>query len=96
MNDQCEWRALFAPGPLVETPEWLTLADRAAMYGMNLLLRHVMGDFGVVDEEDAAANRRAIAESTRILSAYEVDGERLWIITESDRSVTTFLLPSEY
>jgi hypothetical protein len=23
-------------------------------------------------------------------------GERLWLITEADRSLTTFLLPSEY
>ncbi len=29
--------------------------------------------------------------------AYEIAGkERLWCITESDRSVTTLLLPSEY
>jgi hypothetical protein len=32
----------------------------------------------------------------RIVSSYWVAGERLWIITEADRSTTTFLLPSEY
>ena len=34
---------------------------------------------------------------TRVLSAYELrDGTRIWIITKSDRSVTTILLPEEY
>mgnify|MGYP001605219110 CR=1 FL=1 len=28
--------------------------------------------------------------------ASPVDGDKLWIITEADRSVTTLLLPSEY
>ena len=33
----------------------------------------------------------------RLLSAYRTHaGEKLWIITESDRSVTTLLLPEEY
>jgi hypothetical protein len=33
----------------------------------------------------------------RILSAYRLsDQTRVWIITEADRSVTTFLLPDEY
>ena len=33
----------------------------------------------------------------RILSAYMLKtGVKIWIITEADRSVTTFLLPDEY
>ena len=32
-----------------------------------------------------------------MLSSYQTDaGERLWIITEADRSATTLLLPEEY
>ena len=48
--------------------------------------------------EDARSNRRAVAEGSRILSAYELGNrrERLWIITEADRRVTTLLLPVEY
>jgi hypothetical protein len=42
-----------------------------------------------------------VKEGLRILSAYNIpvaDGEteRIWIITEADRSVTTILLPQEY
>ncbi|HKV78801.1 MAG TPA: hypothetical protein VJP02_11695 [Candidatus Sulfotelmatobacter sp.] len=33
----------------------------------------------------------------RLLSSYQVTKtEKLWIITEADRSVTTLLLPEEY
>ena len=44
-------------------------------------------------------------DGARILSSFAIDPAKpskgfgdntLWIITESDRSVTTFLLPSEY
>lgn len=36
-------------------------------------------------------------ELDRLLSAYRMnDGRKLWIITESDRSATTLLLPEEY
>jgi hypothetical protein len=46
-----------------------------------------------------------VREGLRILSAYPLDPSKsckgfgdncLWIITEADRSVTTFLLPDEY
>ena len=69
------------------------------------LTRHACGDWGVVCAEDAATNEEALIEGLRLLSAYPIDpakpskgwGENtLWIITEADRSVTTFLLPSEY
>jgi hypothetical protein len=32
----------------------------------------------------------------RFKTSYWVAGEKLWIITEADRSVTTLVLPSEY
>ena len=35
-------------------------------------------------------------QESRILSRYDVNGESVYVITEWDRSVTTFLLPSEY
>jgi hypothetical protein len=50
------------------------------------------------DEEDRRANERALLSGARLLSAYSLPGtgERVWIITEWDRSVTTILLPAEY
>jgi hypothetical protein len=48
--------------------------------------------------EDKAANDQAVLEGSRIFSAYLLPDEqtKFWLITEADRSVTTFLLPAEY
>jgi hypothetical protein len=59
--------------------------------------RHACGDWGDVDAEDAEANAEALECGSRLLSAYQLEsGERLWIITEADRSSTTILLSGEY
>jgi hypothetical protein len=68
---------------------------------MPFLTRHHRGDWGEMDAGDWQRNDRAVKEGTRIFSAYSVvtdDGmtERIWIITEADRSVTTILRPDEY
>lgn len=75
------------------------------LYRLQCLSRHVAGDWGHCCDEDKATNDEAVELGNRILSAYPLDpakpckgfGENtLWIITEADRSVTTFLLPEEY
>lgn len=60
------------------------------------LYRHRCGDWGDLCEEDKQANDYAVEHGERILSAYELFGTKIWIITEWDRSVTTILLPEEY
>ena len=49
-----------------------------------------------MDASDVQANVHAIQHDERILSAYKLHGEKLYVITEWDRSVTTLLLASEY
>ncbi|MDE1142907.1 MAG: hypothetical protein V4793_25935 [Paraburkholderia tropica] len=94
-NDQAP---LFTLGQIVMTPGALDLMCRAGIFPLRLVLRHQRGDWGSLDEQDRAANDRAVHGRTRILSSYEVGArrEKIWIITEADRSVTTVLLPSEY
>ncbi len=59
--------------------------------------RHVLGDWGELDEEDKRANDRALLSGSRLLSAYRsAQDVKFWIITEADRSVTTVLLPEDY
>ena len=59
--------------------------------------RHARGDWGDLDAHDRAANKGALQIGARIFSSYRMpDGEKLWIITEADRSSTTALLPGEY
>ena len=61
------------------------------------LSRHAEGDWGELDPTDVAENAYSMVHGFRLLSSYQTDaGERLWIITEADRSATTLLLPEEY
>jgi hypothetical protein len=62
-----------------------------------LLERHLSGDWGDLCHEDRAENELSLKEGFRLLSCYTLtSSERIWLITEADRSATTFLLPSEY
>jgi len=83
-------------GEVVATPGALNLLQRANLNPIQMLLRHRSGDWGDVQPEDALANEAAAIHGNRVISSYEVAGERLWIITEADRSATTLLLPEEY
>ena len=72
---------------------------RALDEDMNIYLAwHARGvDDGEVSESDRQANEHALKHDLRVLSAYTLrTGEKIWIITEADRSMTTILLPSEY
>ena len=89
-------RPLFPLGQLVATPGALQALAAAAVTPAQLLARHVAGDWGEIPPEDAAENAFSLAHGFRILSSYPVGEERIWIITERDRSATTLLLPSEY
>jgi hypothetical protein len=89
---------LFPLGAVVATPGAIDLLDRTGTNASHLLTRHQLGDWGVVCDDDAIENSRALHDGNRLLSAYDLgeQKERLWIITEHDRSVTTLLLPEEY
>jgi len=87
----------FALGQVVATPAAIVAIEFAHTTALELLQRHVIGDWGDLSAEDKALNDRAIEKGERIVSAYTLaDGERLYIITEWNRSVTTILLASEY
>ncbi|MBI3867405.1 MAG: hypothetical protein HY299_02655 [Verrucomicrobia bacterium] len=61
------------------------------------LARHAGGDWGECGKEDWAENELSLKEGFRLFSVYrDSRGTRFWIITESDRSVTTILLPEDY
>jgi hypothetical protein len=82
---------------VVATPGALEAFQNATQEPLSFLQRHITGDWGTVPEEDQAENNLFVKNGFRILSAYEVDtGQKVWIITEADRSATTLLLPEEY
>ena len=86
----------FPLGRTVATPGALELLESLSIAPVDLLKRHQQGDWGQLCDEDKEANDQALIDGDRILSAYEIGGEKVWIITEWDRSATTILLPSEY
>ncbi len=81
---------------------YLTIGAREALEESNqlpneFLAKHQSGDWGIIGKEDWKENDFSVKVGFRILSAYETSqDEKLWIITEADRSSTTILLPSEY
>lgn len=88
--------ARFPLGDVLATPAALALLKQHQILPLRLISRHFRGDWGEVPVEDAAANEAALLAGGRLISAYPVGNERLWVITEADRSATTLLLPSEY
>ncbi len=84
-------------GRVLATPGALRALALAGAHGADFLTRHASGDWGDVDAHDWAANDRALLTDERLLSAYVLpNGERLWIITEADRSASTLLMRDEY
>lgn len=88
---------LFRLGFVVATPGAVAECNRAGINPALFVDRHVVGQWGEVDEEDWQANQWALENEARLLSAYRLPtGVRIWVITEADRSSTCVLLPSEY
>ncbi len=87
----------FSLGRIVATPGALEALQRAGQSPWDFLARHTRGDWGEVCEEDRQENELALRQGFRLLSVYTTQaGEKLWLITEADRSATTVLLPADY
>jgi hypothetical protein len=87
--------ALVPLGMLVATPTAIIAITEEEV--QQALQRHVMGDWGDLDEEDKKSNDQALQSGERLLSAYRTaNGTKFWIITEADRSSTCVLLPDDY
>ncbi len=87
---------LFPMGRLAATPGALSVIAAAGENPAGLLDRHQSGDWGECGPEDWKANDLDLRVGGRLFSVYKVSGNRLWVITEADRSQTTILLPEEY
>ena len=93
---------LFQLGRTVATPGALAVLERHGVGSFALLNRHQKGDWGDLKAHDRAANEAALKDGSRILSAYMVKGDRIWVITEAVgedgviRASTCILLPEDY
>lgn len=89
----------FNLGQIVATPNALDALREARRTLLEFILRHIQGDWSEMDEEDRIANEMALVEGGRIFSAYAIQpghSEKVWVITEEDRSSTLILLPEDY
>jgi hypothetical protein len=88
---------LFPAGQIVATPGALALLEQVNKSPLEFLSRHFRGDWGDLCQEDKTENELSLKHGFRLLSSYQLtDTEKIWVVTEADRSVTTLLLPDEY
>ncbi len=92
----------FQPGQVVATPGALEALAASGQTPDFFVAKHLNGDWGEVDEDDREANDQALADGSRILSAYRtLRGTKVWVITEAEgddgsRASTCILLPEDY
>lgn len=98
----------FDLGQVVATNGVHSLMSENAMFNdfvHSCFERYCICDWGDTPEDDKECNDRAIEDGERILAGYCIPDDidvgvhgdnKIWIITEWDRSVTTILFPSEY
>ena len=97
MTDTNRLLPKFPLGRVVATPGALRALEEANQTPFEFLERHQAGNWGELCEEDIRENEFSVRNGFRILSAYRTRLDaKIWIITEADRSATTFLLPHEY
>lgn len=89
---------LFKLGQVVATLGAILAIEENKIDTWGLLQRHANGDWGSIPEEDKQENQLSVENGYRIMSSYPMNehGDKLWVITEADRSSTCLLLPDEY
>lgn len=97
--------SLFASGPLFMTAGVSAACGEDPVFAQFLnhsIRRHLNGDWGELSLEDQVTNAQALLNGGRIFSVYKplftigTYSDKIWVITEADRSSTTVLFPSEY
>ncbi len=87
----------FELGQIVATPGALAALEKAGQHPGEFLTRHVNCKWNDLSDEDRGENDFSREHGLRLLSSHRTNaGDKLLIITESERTVTTILLPEEY
>lgn len=99
-NDRLGHLGPFLLGAICATPCAIEALRLAGVEPIDILTRHVSLEAGELCEEDQRRNLLAVEHELRVLCSYRIGTgltqSRVWCITESDRAVTTILLPEEY
>lgn len=92
----------FKLGRIVATPGAIRILKESRQAAELFIIKHSMGYWGHICDEDAALNEEAIKDGSRIMSVYKtLKGKEFWVITDAcgesgEREVTTLLLPEDY
>ena len=71
--------------------ESLTYAD-----ALNGLRSHAIGEWGLLSDDEWWENELSLRQGYQLMSIHLAsNGNRFWIVTEADRSLTTIRLPTE-
>ena len=61
------------------------------------LRRHKSGDWGDISDETRLKNQEALEEGGRLESVFHTsNGDKLLVVTEADRALTSIILPEEF
>lgn len=93
LYNQTKFEVDVRTSPIVTTPGTQEI-DAQVLSG--LVDRHATGDWGDTSDFDGKQNDSALEYGDRVLSIYHVEEEKLYVITEADRSVTTIMFAWEY
>ena len=91
--------AKFELGTITATPNALMQLGNLGQTPDQFIRRHASGDWGDgLSADDSAMNDEAVKSGEdRVFSSYKLaSGQKVWVITEHDRSVTTVLMPEDY
>jgi hypothetical protein len=95
----------FHPGQMIQTRSIFDACCEHRpffTFVRSCIARHLQSDWGDCCEQDQDSNEMALQGGGRLFSVYHIPvglfalESKIWIITESDRSYTTVLFPSEY
>lgn len=87
---------LFPLGQLTATPACRDYLQEKDISPILLLKKHATGDWSEMSADDQQSNSDSIKEGDRVFSAYTIDKQKIYVITEADRSLTTLLFADEY
>lgn len=89
----------FKLGAVVMTRGVIELVEKHSLNPQFYIWLHENCVWSDMTEEDQESNQQALEHGLRIFSSYllgeEFPEDKIWVITEHNRSVTTLLLPHE-
>lgn len=86
----------FSLGKTFATAAVTAWAEQEKIDLSRYLHQHHCGQWGDLDADDKAANEAALENGSRIFSCFKTNDQKIYIITEANRSMTTLLFASEY